>query len=76
MRKPISVQFKFFKDLQFLTDPTEPRMPTVKIPAQKQRKLSKLVKRHQIPEFVTLFTLVVAIALCGCLFLAIVYPHF
>ncbi len=76
MKKPISIQFKFFKDLQFLTDPTEPRMPTVKIPAQEQKKLSKRVKRHQIPEFVALFALVAALALCGCLFLAIVSPHF
>ena len=39
MKKPISVQFKFFEDLKTLTDPTEPRMPTMEIPAQDQKKL-------------------------------------
>ena len=75
MRKPMSVQFKFLKDLSFLTDPTEPRMDivqTVQIPAQHQKKLSKRVKVRESPTFIPLFILAGALALCGCLFLLIV----
>ncbi len=75
MKKPISVQFKFFKDLQFLTDPTEPRICTVEIPAQDQKKLSKRVKKHRIPALILLLVFACALALCGCLFLAILYQH-
>jgi len=75
MRKPISVQFKFLRDLSFLTDPTEPRMnivQTVQIPAQHQKKLSKRVKRHRTPIYLPLFVFAGALALCGYLFLLIV----
>jgi len=75
MKKPISVQFKFFEDLKMLTDPTEPRICTVEIPVQEQEKLSRCVKRHQPPVFMTLYVLAAALALCGCLFLAALYLH-
>ncbi len=75
MKKPISVQFKFFEDIKTLTDPTEPRMPTMEMPAQDQKKLSKRMKRYQIPILVPLFILACALALCGCLFLVILYQH-
>ena len=75
MRKPISVQFKFFEDLKMLTDPTEPRIRTVEIPAQDQKKLSKYVKRYQPPLFVTLCAIAALLALCGCLFLAALYSY-
>lgn len=78
MRKPISVQFKFFEDLKALTDPTEPRMSivqTLQIPAQEQRKQSKSVRKHQTPVLITLYMLAVALALCGFLFLAVLYLH-
>jgi hypothetical protein len=75
MKKPISVQFKFLKDLSFLTEPTEPRMDivqTMQIPAQDQKKLKKRVKVREIPTFTSLFILACALVLCGCLFLLIV----
>ncbi len=75
MKKPVSVQFKFFKDLSFLTDPTEPRMSvvqTMQIPAQHQKKLSKRVKVQEPPTIVSLIVLAVALALCGSILLLIV----
>lgn len=75
MKKPISVQFKFLKDLNFLTDPTEPRMDivrTMQIPIQDQKKLKKRVNVRESPLFISLFILACALALCGCLFLFIV----
>jgi hypothetical protein len=75
MKKPISVQFKFLKDLSFLTEPTEPRMDivqTMQIPAQDQKKLNKRVKVREIPTFTFLFALACALVLCGCLFLLII----
>ena len=75
MKKPISVQFKFLKDLSFLTEPTEPRMDivqTMQIPAQDQKKLNKRVKIREMPTLTFLFILACALALCGCLFLLIV----
>ena len=75
MKKPISVQFKFFKDLSFLTDPTEPQMKamqTMQIPAQDQKNLNKRVKKRESPTFTSLFILAGALALCACLLLLIV----
>jgi len=76
MKKPISVQFKFLKDLSFLTEPTEPRMNTVQtmqIPAQDQKKLKKRVKVRESPAFfISFFIFACALALCGCLLLFIV----
>jgi hypothetical protein len=75
MKKPISVQFKFLKDLSFLTDPTEPQMTvvqTMQIPAQDQKKLNKRGKVRELPTITSLFILAGALALCGCLFLLIV----
>jgi len=75
MKKPISVQFKFWEDLSFLTEPTEPRMDivqTMQIPAQDQKKLSKRVKVQESPICTSLLILAGALALCGCLFLLIV----
>jgi len=74
MGKPISVQFKFLRDLSVLTDPTEPRMnivQTVQIPAQHQNKLSRQARRYRVPEFLPLFALLCALALCRCFFLLI-----
>ena len=78
MKKPTSVQFKFWENLRDLTAPTEPRMSavqTIPIPAQEQRKLSKHIKRHQTSDLLTLSVLAIALALCGGLFLAALYPH-
>ncbi len=75
MRKPISVQFKFFEDLNMLTDPTEPRICTIEIPAQDHKKFSRYVKRCQPSLFVTLCMTAALLALCGCLFLAALSPH-
>ena len=75
MKKPVSVQFKFFKDLSILTDPTEPRMSvvqTMQIPAQQQKKLSKRIKAQEPPTIVSLLVLAAALALCGSLLLLIV----
>ena len=75
MKKPISIQFKFLKDLSFLTDPTEPRMDivqTMQIPTQDQKKLNKRVKKLKSPTFTSLFILAGALALCACLLLLIV----
>ena len=75
MKKPKSVQFKFLEDLKTLTDPTEPRIRTIEIPAQHQKKLSKRVKRHRAPILMPLTITVVALALCACLLLLIVLHH-
>jgi hypothetical protein len=78
MKKPISVQFKFFEDLKALNAPTEPRMPivqTMQIPAQDQRRLKRYLKRNRVPIPVSLYVLVVALALCGSLLLFIVLHH-
>ncbi len=75
MKKPISVQFKFFEDLSILTDPTEPRMSvvqTMQIPAQHQKKLSKRVQAQEPPTIVSLLVLAAALAICGSLLLLIV----
>ncbi len=78
MKKPTSVQFKFFKDLSFLTDPTEPQMKamqTMQIPAQDQEKLKKRVKKHRLPALLPLLAISCALAMCACLLLLIVLHH-
>jgi hypothetical protein len=75
-KKPISVQFKFFEDLRNLTAPTEPRLSivhTVPIPAQSQRKLRKAVRRHRVPMEAALMVVAIGLAVCGCLFLTVLF---
>lgn len=76
MKKPISVQFKFWESLNDLNAPTEPKISVVRtaqIPAQDQERLGKSVKRYRVPTLVPLLILAGALALIGCLFLAILY---
>jgi hypothetical protein len=78
MKKPASVQFKFFEDLKALNAPTEPRTPivqTMQIPTHHQEKLKKRVKKHRIPALLPLLTISCALAMCACLLLLIVLHH-